>query len=103
MPQGSNSVGVCVVRTVERQDTAAPAALRPRAGFPPRSGETHPWFVFPAFPWVSGTSGFAVAENYLGHASPQALMTSRSRRTVVVGGHTPVRKRAATDRPRPTS
>src|SRR4051794_19936184 len=78
MPQGSNSVGVCVVRTVERQDTAAPAALRPRAGFPPRSGETHPWFVFPAFPWVPVHQPSRWLKTTRETRPHKPLMTSRS-------------------------
>src|SRR4051794_6816927 len=72
MPKGSNSVGVCAVRMVERQDTVAPPRPGPARRIPTPKWGAHPWLVLPAFPWVSGTSGFAVAENYLGHASPQA-------------------------------
>src|SRR3954452_23394359 len=72
MPKGSNSVGVCVVRTVERQDTAAPPRSGPAPDSHPEVGRLTPGSSSQPFRGSPVHAAFAVAENYPGHASPQA-------------------------------
>src|SRR3954468_9750051 len=72
MPKGSNSVGVCVVRMVERQDTAAPPRPGPAPDSHPEVGRLTPGSSSQPFRGSPVHAAFAVAENYPGHASPQA-------------------------------
>src|SRR3954453_22473387 len=68
MPKGSNSVGVCVVRTVERQDTTAP----PRPDSHPEVGRLTPGSSSQPFRGSPVHQASRWLKNYLGHASPQA-------------------------------
>src|SRR3954449_9570586 len=103
MPKGSNSVGVCVVRMVERQDTAAPPRPGPAPDSHPEVGKLTPGSSSQPFRGSPVHQAARWLKTTWDTRPHKPLMTSRSRRTEVVGGHTPVRKRATTDRPRPTS
>src|SRR3954449_1628328 len=103
MPKGSNSVGVCVVRMVERQDTAAPPRPGPAPDSHPEVGKLTPGSSSQPFRGSPVHQAARWLETTRDTRPHKPLMTSRSRRTEVVGGHTPVRKRVTTDRPRPTS